>query len=92
MDFNKAMETYQKGYALGISMIDSIKNKIIRREHPDSLAQRRKAFKANVPELVFYELEVNGLNDQQEEYVRKMIGYDKGRRVPLKEFRKAYMP
>ncbi|MDD3430471.1 MAG: patatin-like phospholipase family protein [Bacteroidales bacterium] len=90
MDFNKAMETYQKGYALGISMIDSIKNKIIRREHPDSLAQRRKAFKANVPELVFYELEVNGLNDQQEEYVRKMIGYDKGRRFTLKEFRKAY--
>ena len=90
MDFHKAMETYQKGYDRGISMIDSIKNKITRRLDPDSLAQRRQSFRNNVPELVFYELEVNGLNDQQEEYVRRMIGYDNGRRFTLKEFRKAY--
>ncbi len=90
MDFNKAMETYQKGYDMGLSMIDSIKTRITRRQNPDSLAQRRQAYKAGLPELVFNELEVNGLNDQQEEYVRKMIGYNKGSRFTLKEFRKAY--
>lgn len=90
MEFDKARETYQKGYAMGISMIDSIKTKITRRQNPDSLAQRRQTFKARLPELVFYELEVNGLNDQQEEYLRKMIGYNKGRHFTLKEFRKAY--
>ncbi|HOQ57824.1 MAG TPA: patatin-like phospholipase family protein [Bacteroidales bacterium] len=90
MDFHKALETYQKGYDLGISMIDSLKGIISRRQDPDSLAQKRQAFKANLPELIFDELELTGLNHQQEEFVRRMIGYDKDRRFSLKEFRKAY--
>lgn len=90
MDFHKALDTYQKGYDLGISMIDSIKKNITRRVEPDSLALRRASFKLQVPELVFYELEVKGLNEQQEAYVRKLIGYYKGKQFTLKEFRKAY--
>lgn len=90
MDFSKAEEIYQIGYKKTMAMMDSIKASVSSRVDKDSLERKRKAFKALAHPMNFYDIQIYGVNESQESYIRKTIGYKAGETFSIEEFRKAY--
>ncbi len=79
LDFDKAQEIIDRGYADAMAAMPQIKEKITRRASADSLAVRRLHFKSQLPELVYDNLEIEGLNSVQLDYVGKLLKIDHGK-------------
>lgn len=72
--FDKLEEFVEVGYQTALKKMDSIKLLIHRRaEEPELLSKRRAAFKESWPPLRFNEIEIDGLNPEQEFYIKKSI-------------------
>ena len=71
LDFHKIDNITQLGYDFTTEHIDSIRNRIQRRQDSLQLAQRRKEFKERVPELVFGKVVVHGVTKEQEKSIKK---------------------
>lgn len=71
LDFHKLDEITRLGYTNTESMIDSIKQRVHRREDSMALAKRRAEFKKRVPELVFNKVVVHGVKKEQENAITK---------------------
>ncbi|MFI3283255.1 MAG: patatin-like phospholipase family protein [Rikenellaceae bacterium] len=69
LDFSQAKESIQMGYDDTIEKIDSIKLRSPRRMTSTEFAQRREAFRAKSPEMIFDSYNVEGLDSNQLEYV-----------------------
>ena len=76
LDFHKIDEITKTGYAQADNLIDSIKQRIPRRESTISLANKRAAFKRRVPELIFSKVVVHGVNKEQEKAITKEFQKD----------------
>lgn len=73
-DFQYAQEIYKKGYEKGLSMIDSIKSRIPRRVHPETLHMRRKAFKNRTPSMRFSKnITIEGVSESEKEYIARQF-------------------
>lgn len=70
MDIDKLITL---GYVAAIKKIDVIKSKIERREKPDELAERRRAFKQKRPPLTFNNVIISGVDEKQKQYVKRNI-------------------
>lgn len=90
LDFDKAQYLYELGYATTMKMIDSIKRAVPRRLDTDTLAARRAAYKATLPEVVFKDITVTGVSHEQAKYVLNEVRPAGHRYVRLRDFRKAY--
>jgi len=92
LDFGRAQYAIDIGYADAMAVMDSIKMRVPRRQDPDELHNRRLIFRSQLPELVFDDYRVKGLNDDQGQYVRRMLGLDGGdhRTFNFREFKSAY--
>lgn len=77
LDFGAAREIYSIGYKTGLSMVDSIKKRISVSENPDSLAARRKAFRAATPLVTFDSVAVTGATRSQARYLRYLFDGDR---------------
>lgn len=71
LDFHKIDNINKTGYNYATQLIDSIKQRITRRENSENLAKRRAEFKSRVPELVFNKIVVNGMNKGTEKAITK---------------------
>lgn len=69
LDFPKAKAIYQIGYDHAMSMMDSIKSRITSRISPLTREQRRAAFKAATPEVLFDSVNVHGGTEKQNAYI-----------------------
>ncbi len=72
-DFGSARQAIDSGYAACMRQMDEIKRRIRRRSDPDSLRLRRQAFLAGVPPITIDRIYVEGLSQQQEAFVRKVV-------------------
>ncbi len=90
LDFAKAPEIYKIGYDHAMSMMDSIKARIPQRTTPESVAARRKAFKAGLPELNFDEVEVVGGKPSQNRYIRSLFTRHQPDTIGLSHIRDGY--
>ncbi|HTF06399.1 MAG TPA: patatin-like phospholipase family protein [Bacteroidia bacterium] len=74
-DFGEAQRLIDSGYAACIRNIEAIKLNVNRRTDPVVLAQKRAAFKAKKPPLVYDNIEIEGMGIKkpQETYVRKIL-------------------
>ncbi len=97
LDFSKVDYIINKGYSDAIDAMPQIKERITRRENPDSLAARRKAYRESLPNLFFDDYRIRGLNENQTNYVKRMLFLDKGKRsgkksdvFDLEDFREGY--
>ena len=90
LDFDKAQYLFELGYATTQQFIDSIKHKVPRTLALDSLNQRRKAYKETLPNIVFKNISVGGVNSYQRHHVLNEIRTEGHRYTRLKEFREAY--
>ncbi len=72
--FDKVDEFVETGYRITLGMIDSIRT-LVHRQGPDSatLALSREAFRARWPEFRFSDMEITGLNREQQSYVERSI-------------------
>ena len=76
LDFHKIDEITKTGYTQANSLIDSIKQRVPRRESTISLANKRAAFKRRVPELIFNKVVVHGISKEQEKAIAKEFQKD----------------
>ena len=76
LDFHKIDEITKTGYTQANSLIDSIKQRVPRRESTISLANKRAAFKRRVPELIFNKVVVHGISKEQEKAITKEFQKD----------------
>lgn len=91
LDFSKAAQIMQSGYDDTIAKMEEIQSKISRRVDTVALAQRRAAFRESMPQLVFGNYHIEGLNPNQTSYVRKLLMIDKEDKVyTLNQFRSEY--
>ncbi len=90
LDFDKAQYLFELGYATTLQFIDSIKAKVPRTLPLDSLNQRRKAYKETLPNVVFKNISVNGVNSAQRKLILSEIRPVGHRYIRLKDFREAY--
>jgi NTE family protein len=92
LDFSRAQYVIDAGYADAMAQMDSIKALVTRRQNSAQLHNRRLAFRSRLPELIFDDYRVEGLNADQSRYVRRMLGLDEEiyRTFDFREFKSAY--
>lgn len=83
LDFGQAQIIYDIGYKTGLSMVDSIKKRIVARENPDSVAHRRAIFASATPDIVFDSLKINGATASQTKYLNYLFEGDVRHRHPV---------
>ena len=97
LDFSKVDYIINKGYSDAIDAMPQIKERITRRMSADSLAARRKAYRESLPNLLFDNYRIHGLNENQTNYVKRMLFLDKAKKsdkesdvFDLEDFREGY--
>lgn len=73
LDFPKCRKIYKIGYDYAMSMMDSIKSRVHARVPSDSVDERRVAFKANTPTVVFDSVKVEGGSKAQNEFIKYLF-------------------
>ncbi|MDE5636584.1 MAG: phospholipase, partial [Alistipes sp.] len=73
LDFERAGEIIEWGYADAMEAMDSIKSRITARRSREQVAERRRAFRQRAPQFVIDRYEVTGLSDAQTAYVHDFI-------------------
>ena len=74
-NFDNSEEIIRSGYEASQVYIDTILANTKRRTDKEDLATRRNSFRKSVPPLVFDNIEIKGLTDAQNKYVRKSLRY-----------------
>ena len=90
LDFYKAKEVMKIGYDRTIAVIDSIKASIEREVPLDEVNARRKAYKESLPPLVFKNIYVTGVTDEQRNYITAHLARNINGEFTMEEFRRAY--
>ena len=88
-DFAKVDELVQMGYEQTLERMDEIKSRVERRLPAEELAERRRAFKARMPEAEFRDIYLSGIDSLQQRYVGKVFR-NRGDTFGLKELKDAY--
>ena len=73
LDFQKIDEVSELGYKNTMRLMDSIKSRVAVRVDTMQVRNRRNEFKKRIPELVFNEVDVNGVNRAQKRYIQKEL-------------------
>jgi NTE family protein len=89
LDFHKLDEVSDIGYRNTMLLIDSIRDRVSARCDTLELQKRRESFKRRVPELVFGDIEVSGINKAQQRYVVKELNARNGR-FNFEDFKQGY--
>lgn len=89
-DFQKVDYTNRRGMETALMFIDSIENKVERRVSAEELKARREAFKARKPNMIFNNIQVEGVPDNlQRKYIIQSVK-GKERTIDIDQFRSAY--
>lgn len=89
LDFHKIDDVTAVGYDYAVKYADSIKQRVRRREDAELLAVKRRDFKARIPQLVFSNVIVNGVNEEQEKSITSEFT-KRGQRFTLEDCRRGY--
>ena len=89
-DFDKNKELIQIGYDATIKQINTLKNDIERRVEINELMEKRDMYNANLPKLIFEDIEVEGMTESQNKYVRKSLRF-KGSTISAEELKPEYV-
>jgi NTE family protein len=90
LDFNKAKTLFDMGYKAGSEMVDSIKSRTTRRIPLQEVMEKRAAYTAQFPSLVFRHIYISGVNDEQKEYIENQIHKNDEDKFTMEDFRKTY--
>lgn len=76
LDFDAAVEIIQMGYDDTMELMPQLLEAVTERRDSAYYAERRAAFRAKCPPLMFDDYEIEGLNEKQVEYVRDFAKFD----------------
>jgi NTE family protein len=90
LDFKKIDQIENAGYETANSQIDSIKKLVKRRVRPEDVQKRRRQFNMKKPELVFSNIQVEGVEDaMQRKFIIQSLKHNT-EVIDLKELKKEY--
>lgn len=90
LDFKKIDLIQSEGTKTAFTMIDSIKSRITRRVPKSEVENKRKEFKSQKPELLFQNVQVEGVTDPaQRKFIIQSIKHNQNT-FSLENFRKEY--
>ncbi|MES2284202.1 MAG: patatin-like phospholipase family protein [Bacteroidota bacterium] len=72
-DFSNPQPTIDSGYVATMRQMDFIKAHIARRITPAEVKANRAKFRAKIPEIIFDNIFIEGLNSKQAEYARRIL-------------------
>jgi len=90
LDFPRGQELMEIGYKKTMEIIDSLKQRVTRRVPPEDVAARRKAYKENLPPLIFKNIYITGVTDAQRLYIEAQLHRDINQEFSMDEFKRAY--
>jgi NTE family protein len=90
LDFDKAQTLYDLGYETTLGMIDSIKGRIERRAPLSQVNDRRKAYKATLPPLIFKDVYTSGTTEPQGMYILSRIQRNEDGSFTFNDFKRSY--
>jgi NTE family protein len=94
LDYSRAQYIIDAGYQDAMALMDSIRGRVVRRVSPSAVHHRRLMFRSTLPELMFDDVRISGLTDDQSHYLRRMLrmGSDDGKTEPFTydEFKSEY--
>ncbi len=90
LDFNKILSLEEAGYQTALTQMDSIKMLISRRVSQETVDEKRQNFNIRKPELLFQNIQVEGVNDpMQRKYIIQSVKH-KNDIIDLNQLRKEY--
>jgi NTE family protein len=90
LDFSPVEDLIKRGYDEAVSKMDSLKHLVRRSVTKQQMAEKRAAFKARLPEMVFDEVTVSGLRHSHAKYVLSSFGGFHGDTLGLNGMRKEF--
>lgn len=89
LDFERVRELSKIGYDSTMKHIEEIKAKVHRRERKENVNLRRMLFKSKAPNLVFKKIVITGVNENQEQYIKKTF-HEKDNKFDFNTFKDKY--
>ena len=90
LDFNRLKELHDIGYNRTMSLMDSIKSRIQRRESAENVRMKRRVYRTTLPELRFHNIHITGANEQQQAYIRKEFHRDDSDIFTYEDLKRGY--
>jgi NTE family protein len=88
LDFEKADSIINKGYRIAKEQINNFRAKA-GRETPEELTEKRRKFRDKIPELMFRDIFIKGVNERQRDYIINLIS-KKENLIDIEQIRKEY--
>ena len=90
-NFNSCQKLIDSGYVATIRQIDSIRKTVTAVRTPQEVAKRRAHFKAKfTEENIIEEINIEGLNKNQQQYVKHVLQSNRKKQYTLEGIKKAY--
>lgn len=89
LDFSKVDDLVKMGYDSTMLYINKIKSQVLSRRTSADLAQHRADFKSKFPKLEFQNIEISGVDENQQKYIKRFL-QDENEVFSFDEFRKKY--
>ena len=89
LDFHLIDEVSAMGYRNTMMLMDSIKSRTAARRDTLEVQKRRDDFKKHMPELVFHDINVKGVNQAQMRYIKKELNAT-GNKFSFEDFKSGY--
>lgn len=90
LEFDKLKQLSTLGYNKMSEKMDSLKMRVHRRTSASELKEKRDKFKARIPRLRFKRIEISGIPEEQQKYIKNEFHKDDDDIFTLAECRKAY--
>lgn len=90
LDFDRLKELHDIGYNRTMSLMDSIKGRIRRRESAENIRLRRMVYRSNLPQFRFRDIYIEGANAQQQSYIKKEFHGDDHEIFTYEDLKRGY--
>lgn len=90
LDFDRLKELHDIGYNRTMSLMDSIKGRIQRRESTENVRMRRMLYRSKLPQLRFCDIYIEGANAQQQSYIKKEFHGDDHEVFTYEDLKRGY--
>ena len=90
LEFDKVHKLSEFGYMKTNELMDSIKQRINRRSSTIELKEKRNRFKAKMPKMRFKRIEITGIPEEKQKYIKKEFHKEDDEIFSFKECQKAY--
>jgi NTE family protein len=90
LDFSRGRELFDLGHERGLAAVDTIRQTVYRTVSLEELTARRKAFKRDLPPLIFKNTVIEGVTESQRVYIEKQLHRNEEDLFTIEDFKDVY--